>query len=103
MATSRFVYHPEVEHEILFSAQARELVDRAGDAIAEEAATDAPKRTGLGAASIRSESRLTPTGWEARVSWTKRHYYLYMHEQGTVHMPARPFLVPAIERARGRI
>jgi HK97 gp10 family phage protein len=103
MASGLFIYHPEVERDLLFSAQARELVDRAGERIAAQAAADAPHRTGAGAASIDSQTRLTPHGWEARVSWTRRHYYMYFHERGTVRMPARPFLRPAIDKARGRI
>lgn len=98
-----FIYHADVEREILFSGQARDLVDRVGTIIAREAADDAPKDSGAGARSIQSVPRLTPDGWQARVSWTRRHYYLYMHEKGWQYRPAKPFLRPAIDRARGQI
>jgi HK97 gp10 family phage protein len=98
-----FTYHPEIERELLFTPEARDLVEMVGDLIAEQAAGDAPKDTGAGAGSIQAVTRLGPNGWEARVSWTKARYYMYFHERGTVHLPARPFLRPAREAARGLI
>jgi HK97 gp10 family phage protein len=96
-----FVYHPEVERSLLFTSEARDMVDLVGDLIAEQAAADAPRRTGLGADSIQSVPRLGPNGWEARVSWTRKRFYMYFHERGTVYLPERPFLRPAQEAARG--
>jgi HK97 gp10 family phage protein len=57
----------------------------------------APKRTGLGAASIHSEPVLTDTGWEDDVSWTRERYYMYFQEKGTRYMRPHSFLVPAFE------
>ena len=34
---------------------------------------------------------------EVRVGWPKEHFYLYFHEVGTEHEPARPFLRPALD------
>lgn len=98
-----FIYRPEVERALRFSSEMRDTVDLVGTLIAEQAEGDAPKRSGLGAGSIDSVPRLGPDGWETRVSWTRERYYMYFHERGTVHLPARPFLRPAREAARGLI
>jgi HK97 gp10 family phage protein len=68
-----------------------------GRRVAAGAASDAPHRTGEGARSIHPEAHvgLQP---EVRVSWDQDHYYLRFHEMGTKHLPARPFLVPALDR-----
>ncbi len=66
--------------------------------VVQGARADAPKRTGAGAASIRSESSLTDTDPGVRVSWERDRYYMRFHEQGTKYLPARPFLVPALDR-----
>lgn len=55
----------------------------------------APKKTGLGAASIRAEAVNTADGWEVDTSWDRDRYYMRFHELGTKFLPARPFLVPA--------
>lgn len=98
-----FIYRPEVERALRFSPEMRDTVDLVGGLIAEQAESDAPKATGEGAGSIQSVPRLGPNGWEARVSWTKARYYMYFHERGTVHLPARPFLRPAQDAARGLV
>lgn len=68
-----------------------------GQKVARGAASDAPYRTGAGAASIHPEAHagLQP---EVRVSWSQDAYYLKFHELGTKYLPARPFLVPALDR-----
>ena len=57
----------------------------------------APKRTGAGAASIRAEAVLDGPEWTAQISWSRERFYLRFHEMGTRSLPARPFLVPALE------
>jgi HK97 gp10 family phage protein len=100
-----FRYHPEGELEILSSGQWRDLLQQVGDRIATDARQDAPvgHPSRGGAASIHAETVRGPNGWEVRVSWTRSHYYMYFSEKGTVHMPARPFLRPALDRARGSV
>lgn len=77
------------------------------DAIADDAAGDAPRGSGAGHAGgshgadlIRGEVTAAAGGWEGRVGWPRPAYYLYMHEKGWVHKGARPFLRPAAERRR---
>ncbi len=57
----------------------------------------APRRTGLGAASIHAEAVETADGWEVDSSWARDRYYMRFHELGTRNLPAHPFLVPAWE------
>lgn len=102
-ASSYFRYHDEAELEITRSGAWRERMQQIGDAIADDARDHAPvgHPSKGGAASIHAETVLEPTGWEARVSWEKRKFWMYFSEKGTVHMAARPFLRPALDRARG--
>lgn len=100
MADVRVDYHDAAERELASSSQARTLMQDLGDHIAHTAAAGAPRRTGAGAASIHAETDLAPAGWQVRISWDQRHYYLTFSEVGTEHMHARPFLRPALERAR---
>lgn len=74
-----------------------EIVDMTKPVVA-GARADAPKRTGAGARSIRSEFELDGTEPTVRISWDQDHYYLRFHELGTRYLPARPFLVPALDR-----
>lgn len=57
----------------------------------------APKKTGAGAASIRSEPVVDFDEWTVRVSWDRDHYYLYFRDRGTVYQSAAPFLEQALE------
>jgi len=57
----------------------------------------APKLSGSGAASIRAEAVLDGPEWTARISWEQLFFYMYFHERGTKHLPARPFLVPGLD------
>jgi HK97 gp10 family phage protein len=101
-----FTYRPDGEREILSSAQWRDSLQQVGNRIAADARQSAPRRargSQGGAASIHAETRMTPRGWEVRISWTKSHYYMLFREKGTVHEPARPFLRPALDRARGNV
>jgi HK97 gp10 family phage protein len=62
-----------------------------------DAQAAAPKRSGRGAASIGAE--IVYEGVPAvRVGWDVTHYYMRFHELGTKHLPARPFLRPAVDR-----
>jgi HK97 gp10 family phage protein len=71
-----------------------QVVDAADDFVVAPARARAPKRTGYGAATIRSEAVLTPDGWEVNVSWSTAAAYMRFQQFGTRHMDANPFLVP---------
>ncbi len=67
-----------------------------GVEVANDAAALAPKRTTLGAQSIRAEYAIGPDGRrEVRVSWDRDHFYMSFAEFGTEHQRATPFLRPA--------
>ena len=85
------------------SADMRDLLLDAGEPVVRHARALAPKDTGEGAASIREEAVLDGFVWTVRVSWDRAHFYMYFHDQGTKHIPARPFLEPALEAAIGGI
>ena len=74
------------------------LVQAAGPGV-RAARSQAPKRTGAGAASIGVEAVLDGPEWTAHASWDQLRYYMIFHERGSRYLPARPFLVPAFERA----
>lgn len=67
-----------------------------------EAKTNAPKRTGRGAASIRAEFVRDQDENHVRIGWDVDHYYLKFHERGTKYLDARPFLVPALDKYLSR-
>jgi hypothetical protein len=71
-----------------------ELLQRA-DPIVRESQFLAPKRTGLGAASIHVEAVLDGAEWTARIGWTRDRFYMWFQHAGTQTLPARPFLVQA--------
>jgi len=58
----------------------------------------APRATGAGAQSIHAEPYLDRRNkeWQARIGWERVRFYMYFHERGAKHLPARPFLVPAL-------
>lgn len=104
MATEvRVRYFEAAEWEVAASADLREHMQRVGDRVAADARSNAPvgHPSQGGAAGIDAVTELTPRGWEARISWQQRNYYMKFSESGTVHMPARPFLVPALDRVLG--
>ena len=71
-----------------------ELEESADRFVVAPAKARAPKRTGLGASTIRSDAVLDADGWEVRVSWTRAAPYMRHQQFGTRHMDANPFLVP---------
>lgn len=73
-------------------------VQHDADPVVAGARADAPKATGAGAASIRSEVDFSHLEPAVAISWDRDHYYMFFHERGTRYMPARPFLVPAVDR-----
>lgn len=85
---AKLAYDPLLLHQIQEDA----------DRVAAGASADAPKRTGAGAASIRSEIDLSHAEPGVEVSWDRDHFYMYFHEHGTRYLPARPFLAPAVDR-----
>lgn len=99
------VYHAEVEREILSSGEWRDTLQGLGDRVAVDARRTAPAGhpSRGSAATIHAETTLEPAGWEARVSWERDKYWIGFSETGTVHMRARPFLRPALDRVRGSV
>lgn len=77
----------------LGSAIERDLMERAIPVV-HGAQAAAPKLTGAGAASIQAEMG----EGEVAISWSRERYYMKFHELGTQYLPARPFLVPALDR-----
>lgn len=100
--TVDFYETPYFDDELMSSEQARRIMQTVGDAVADDAYAGAPKDTTLGAQSISARTALGPIGWEVSVSWSRRRYYMTFHENGTVRLRRRPFLVPALESQRGR-
>jgi HK97 gp10 family phage protein len=81
--------------ELARSGDHREELEEAADQrVVRPARARAPKRTGFGAATIRSEAVLDADGWEVRVSWSTAAAYMRFQQFGTRHMDANPFLVP---------
>jgi HK97 gp10 family phage protein len=102
MAEVSFTYFEAGERALRAGAEMRLMLQQAGDRVAQAARDTAPRGhpSHGGADSIHCETALGPTGWEAEISFDRAHYYLGFHEVGTEHMPARPFLRPALERGR---
>jgi len=103
----RITYFDAAEHRIAIGEELRSAMQRYVDAVADDAATDAPRSNGVGHArgthgadNIVGVVDRVPEGWRGRIGWYRKAYYLGFHEKGTVHMPARPFLRPAAERYR---
>lgn len=71
-----------------------ELTEAADQRVVGPARARAPKLTGRGAASIRSEAVLQADGWEVHVSWGTAAAYMRFQQFGTRRMEANPFLVP---------
>jgi HK97 gp10 family phage protein len=82
------------------SDDAKRILDKLGEAIADDAAAAAPRRSGEGAESIHHVVGEDKDGAYVRVSWAKSRFYMFFHEVGTSKMPARPFLRPAAEKRR---
>lgn len=98
-ADVRIVLDDEAITELFRSAEVLDmLMEIAERQIVPAAQALAPHLTGAGADSIAPEVNM-PRGSkpvEVRVSWAKVRYYMYFHEKGAKHLPARPFLVPAL-------
>lgn len=82
------------------STDAKRILDKLGEEIADDATATAPRDTGAGAASIRHEVDADADGAYVRVSWDRDHFYMFFHEVGTSRLPARPFLRPAAKKRR---
>lgn len=82
------------------SDEMRDLLLDLAEPVVREAKAGAPRKTGAGAASIRSEPVRDEFGhWTVRVSWGRDFYYMYFHERGWERNPGRDFLEQALERA----
>jgi HK97 gp10 family phage protein len=72
-----------------------QALDKMGKAIAQDAKALAPRETGAGARSIHHEVGFDADGTFVRVSWNRKHFYMWFHEAGTSKSNATPFLRPA--------
>lgn len=97
----RVVVDEQAVQAVAGSVDMRDLLMEFGEPVEARAKAGAPKRTGDGAGSIRREPVLDGPDWTVRISWDRPHYYMYFHDRGTEHLPARPFLEPALEAAIG--
>lgn len=90
-----------------------DVLQEAGDQVAESAQSMAATASGEGAASIHAEvhrgddpgafpSTYSPPDGvpTAYVSWDQERFYMLFVEIGTEYQPARPFLRPALDQAR---
>lgn len=103
------VYFDLVEREIAAGPDMRELMVSITDDLAADMSAHAPRASGKGHAggrhaadTLRGGARQAPDGWRGEVRWARPAYYLKFHDQGTVHMSARPFIQPAIDRYQNR-
>lgn len=81
--------------ELARSTEHRDEIEEAADNfVVAPAKARAPKRTGFGAGTIRSDAVLDADGWEVRVSWTRAADYMRFQQFGTRRMEANPFLIP---------
>jgi hypothetical protein len=97
-------YLDATERVIATGPEMRAVMQGLVDDLAVEGARRAPKESGAGAGSIEGRVRRVPQGWEGRVAWARRHYYMYMQHEGWTDRagrrhPGRPFLR---EAAAGR-
>lgn len=83
--------------EVLYSDDVRDMLMDAAVPIVARAKARAPRKTGAGADSIRSEPVFDGFEWTVRVSWTRDAYYMYFHDQGTKFQRAQDFLGSALE------
>lgn len=75
----------------------RDLLLEVAEPVVDRARMRAPKKTGRGAESIRSEPVLDMDAWTVRVSWEREQYHMYFRERGTRYQSADPFLEAALE------
>ena len=99
MADVRVVNDERAIAAIAGSLDVRDLLVESARPIVGRAQALAPRRTGGGAESIRSEPVLDGPDWTVRISWDREHFYMYFHEFGTKRLPDRPFLEPALDGA----
>jgi HK97 gp10 family phage protein len=106
-SSTKVRYLPQGEKILAIGPELRSVLQHVVDEVAADVARGAPRAPGRGHArgahgadTVIGVVREIPGGWEGRVAWAKSAYYLRMHDRGTVHMPARPFVKPAIERRR---
>lgn len=97
MADERVVVDDRAIGDYTGSLDVLEMLLEVAEPIIDRAQALAPKRTGEGAASIRSEPVLDGPDWTVRISWDRDHFYLGFFEAGTKHITAQPFLEPALE------
>lgn len=83
--------------ELLTSEEMRDMLMRFAEPIVDRARRFAPKRSGFGAGSIRSEPFLVEGVQTVRISWEREFYYMYFQNEGTVTVPEVAFLERAVE------
>jgi HK97 gp10 family phage protein len=95
----RIVLHQQAIDDLARDPDMRVGLLQASEPVVHQARGDAPKFTGRGAFSIHAEAVLDGPEWTVRIGWDEERFYMYFHEVGTRKLPARPFLVPALEGA----
>jgi len=83
--------------QIMAGTDLRDMLMDMGEPIASRARAGAPKKTGLGAASIRAEPFFDGFTWTVRISWTRDRYYMYFRDRGTQYQRGQDFLEAALE------
>lgn len=98
MGDTRVVLHQSEIDGLSADPEIREMLHAAAEQmVVPLAQANAPKRTGAGAASIRSESVLDGPVWVEHISWDQDHFYMYFQDRGTRVLPARTFLEDSLE------
>lgn len=83
------------------SNEMRDLLLELAEPVVARAKALAPKATGRGAASIRSEPVLDGDEWTVRVSWERDQFHMYFRDRGTVYQSGSEFLERALEGVTG--
>lgn len=100
MADFEFDLDEGAVEDLADSAEMAELLQDIGDGIAELAASNAPKLSGAGAASIAAVVSGAGRDKHVDVSWSPEHFYMGFAETGTEHQAATPFLRPALDQTK---
>lgn len=101
MADTRIVVHQQAIDALAADPHIVPVLLDAAKPVVDQARFNAPRRTGLGAASIEAQP-FNEIGGEqtVHISWDRQHYYLGFHDLGSSQLPARHFLEDALEGSR---
>lgn len=74
------------------------MLEHVDNEIVDDARRMAPKRTGLGAASIHGHVTFNDGEWQGRIGWDVARYYMGFQDRGTRFMPPKLFIELATDR-----